>query len=259
MKRSATKAELSLLRSLRTVKGRRENDLFLVEGTRLCAELAASSVRTEFVLVADSIAADASVRPLLERFARDGVPVLSARDESVRRVSDTVHSQGILAAARWGPVAPADLPRRRGAVFLALDAVADPGNVGTVIRTAAWCGVDAVLLGEGCADLLNPKTVRATMGGLFHVPICSRVDLIEELARLKGLGVHVAAAATDGSPDWRGWRGSGSVTLVLGNEAHGLSAPVRELADRLVAVPLRGKGESLNVAVTGSMLLSVLL
>jgi len=259
MTRPATKAELSLLRSLRTVKGRRENDLFLVEGVRLCAELAESSVRTEFTLVADSIAADASMRPLLERFARKGVPIFSAREDFVRRVSDTTHSQGILAAARWRPVAPADLPRRRGVVFLALDAVADPGNVGTVIRTAAWCAVDGVLLGEGCADLLNPKTVRATMGGLFHVPVCSRVGLSEELAHLKASGFHVAAAATDGSPDWRGWRGSGSIALVLGNEARGLSAPVRELADRLVAVPLRGKGESLNVAMTASILLSVLL
>ena len=257
--RPAAKRELSLLRSLRTAKGRREHDLFLVEGLRLCAELAESSLRPELVLVSDAAAADSAVRSLLERFDHDGVDVLSAREEAVQRVSDTVNCQGVLAAARWGRIGPADLPRRRGAVFLALDAVADPGNVGTIIRTAAWCGVDAVLLGEGCADLLNPKTVRATMGGLFHLPVCSRVDLAEELPRLKGPGFRVAAAATDGSPDWRAWRGSGSVALVLGNEAHGLSARVREMAGCLVAVPRRGKGESLNVAMTASVLLSVLL
>jgi len=225
----------------------------------LCAELAESPLRAELVLVSHSAAADASGRSLLERFDRQGVPVLSAREEAVQRVSDTVHSQGFLAAARWRTLASADLPTRDGAVFLTLDAVADPGNVGTIVRTAAWCGVDAVLLGEGCADLLNPKTVRASMGGLFHLPVRSRADLAEELAHLKGLGFRVAAAATDGSADWRAWRGSGSVALVLGNEAHGLSAPVRELADCLVAVPRRGKGESLNVAMTASILLSVLL
>ena len=107
--------------------------------------------------------------------------------------------------------------------MLALDGVSDPGNVGTVIRTAAWFGVSAVLLGEGCADLLNPKTVRATMGGIFQLPICRDVKLEDESARLKRLGFRVTAATMDGSPDWPGWAKNPRSALILGSEARGVS------------------------------------
>ena len=146
------------------------------------------------------------------------------------------------------------VPRR--AVAVALDGVSDPGNVGTVVRTAAWFGVAAVLLGKRCADLLNPKTVRATMGGLFHVPVCRNVDLSDALTRLRKRGFTVTVAAADGSPVWLSWAAGPWSVLVLGNEARGVSGRLRGLADKTVAIARTGKGESLNVAVTAGIFLS---
>jgi len=252
----ATKRQLAMLRSLRTRKGRRETGFFLVENLRLCAELRASGLPVELVLIAEHHSKEQRYAELIERFRRAGARVVHAAGHEVQRIADTVHSQGIVAAARWGDHAFENIRFGRRAVAVALDRVADPGNVGTVIRTAAWFGVTAVLLGEGCADLLNPKTVRSTMGGLFHLPVCRNVALPRALDRLKQRGFSVTVAATDGSPGWRSWTARGRSLLVLGSEAHGVSEAVRRLAERTVAIPKRGRGESLNVAVKAGIFLS---
>jgi len=247
-----------MLRSLRTCKGRRNTGLFLVEGRRLCEELLQSPVSVECVLVSASEKQNREISILAGRFARADKTVLQAPAREIQRVSDTVHSQGIVVAARWENCEAAELHFGRRAVVLALDRVSDPGNLGAIIRTAAWFGVTAVLLGEGCADLLNPKTVRATMGGLFHLPICRGVSLPVALDGLKRKAFRIAVAAADGSSAWRSWAGSPRAVLVLGSEAHGVSPTIRDRADAVLAVPRQrgGKGESLNVAVTAGIFLA---
>jgi TrmH family RNA methyltransferase len=184
--------------------------------------------------------------------------IVEAPPRDFERVSDTVQSQGILAAVRWNDARADALHFGDRATVLALDAVSDPGNVGTVIRTAAWFGVSAVILGAGCADLLNPKTVRATMGGIFQLPVCRNENLIDALSRLKLLGFRVTPATMDGQTDWRGWANNARSVLVLGSEARGVSEEICRLADQRVTIPRRGAGESLNVAVSAGILLSAL-
>jgi len=255
----ASRRELALLRSLRRRKGRRETGLFLVEGVRLCEELLRCGAGgCEMILVSPERAGEGRVARLVRGFREAGARVLEAPAREVERVSDTRHSQGVLAAARWTEVALEGLRFPRRAAVVALDRVSDPGNVGTVIRTASWFGASAVLLGEGCADLLNPKTVRATMGGLFHLPVCCNVSLPEALDRLRGRGFGVAVASADGSPDWPTWADSPRSVLVLGSEAHGVGPEVRVRADRVLAIPRRGAGESLNVAVAAGVFLSAM-
>ena len=256
---NATRRQLAMLRSLRTRKGRDETGLFLVEGVRLCSELIPAKARVEIALVAEGRDQSGALEEQAAQLASAGAQIIRAPLRDFERISDTVNSQGILAAARWEELAPEALrfPGERATV-LALDGVSDPGNVGTVIRTAAWFGVSAVLLGEGCADLLNPKTVRATMGGIFQLPICRDVTLKDESARLKRLGFRVTAATMDGSPDWSGWAKNPHSALILGGEARGVSEELRRLADQRVTIPRRGAGESLNVAVSAGILLSAL-
>jgi len=254
----ASKRELGLLRSLRTRKVRRETGLFLVEGLRLCSDLADAGLPIEWVVVDSSRVADPRVAPLLERFTEVGVAVTSAPDYEIQRVSDTVHSQGVVAAAHWADVSLENLCLAPRAVLLALDRVSDPGNVGTVIRTAAWFGASAVLLGENCADLLNPKTVRATMGGLFHLPVIRNVHLPAAIKALKEESFTVNVASADGANDWASWTEKQRALLVLGNEAEGVGRDVRVLADRILAIPKHGKGESLNVAVSAGIFLSAI-
>jgi TrmH family RNA methyltransferase len=255
---AATRRQLAMLRSLRTRKGRDESGLFLIEGVRLCSELIPAKVRVEFALVAEGQDKSGALRRVSEALAAGGTQVIETPLRDFERISDTVASQGILAAARWEELAPEALRFAERATVLALDGVSDPGNVGTVIRTAAWFGVSAVLLGEGCADLLNPKTVRATMGGIFQLPICRDVKLKDESARLKQLGFHLTAATMDGSPDWSAWAKNPKSALILGSEARGVSEELRSLADQRITIQRRGVGESLNVAVSAGILLSAL-
>ena len=252
----ATKRQLALFRSLRTRKGRRETGLFLVEGLRLCRELTEAEVPVEQVLVAEDRMQDPRCRGLAEQFEKAGAAPTTAPAWLVEKISDTVHSQGILAAARWTDRAAAEMRFPKKARVLALDRVSDPGNVGTIIRTAAWFGAAAVLLGRGCADLLNPKTVRATMGGIFHLPILRDVGLPEAVDYLKQLNFHVAVAAVDGSHDWRTWCEPNRSILILGSEAHGVAQELRNQAHHSLAVPRPGAGDSLNVAVTAGVFLS---
>ena len=251
-----SRRQLALLRGLDTRKGREETGLFLVEGVRLCGEMADAGVAAELVLVAEEARDKPEVAALTARLAGTGAEVVEAPLSEVGRVGDTVNCQGIVAAARRREVAPEALRFGERAVVVALDGVGDPGNAGTVIRTAAWFGAAAVLLGRGCVDMWNPKVVRATMGGIFHLPVCGDVDLPAVLSALRRDGFAVVAATMDGTPEWRGWRGTPRCALLLGSEAHGIGPELLGLADRRVTVPRRGAGDSLNVAVTAGILLA---
>ena len=247
-----------MFRSLRTRKGREATGFFLIEGRRLCTELLKAGVPAELLLLSARHAEEGKYSDLAEQFAASGARVLRVPARDLERISDTVHSQGIVAAARWEELRLERLHFPRRAVVVALDRVSDPGNVGTVIRSAAWFGASAVLLGQGCADLLNPKTVRSTMGGMFHVPVCRGVILRDALEHLKRTGFKVAVADAGGSPDWRTWGTDERSALVLGSEAHGVDPSLRGLADRIIAIPRKGAGESLNVAACAAILLSAI-
>ena len=254
----ATKGQVALLRSLRKRKGRRETGLFLVEGVRLCESLVRAEMKVDMVLVASEREGDERLEVLAAAFERRGALVVRAPEWRVGRVSDTVHCQGIVAAAQWREHGLSDLRFVGRSRVVALDGVADPGNVGTIVRTAAWFGATAVVLGRGCADLLNPKTVRATMGGLFHLPVVRDIGLCEGISALKAQGFHVMVAGLAGSVAWRGWAEGERSVLVLGSEAEGVSAEVRGLADEVLAIPCAGAGESLNVAVSAGIFLSAM-
>lgn len=245
-----------MFRSLRTRKGRRDTGLFLVEGVRLCEELLRSEVPAETLLLAAQEAKVGGIAELARKFRASGAEVLEALTRDVQMISDTVHSQGIIAVARWKDLCPGELHFETRAVVLALDRVSDPGNVGTIIRTAAWFGASGVLLGEGCADLLNPKTVRATMGGIFHLPVCRHVVLSEALAQFTKLGFSINVAATDGDTDWPSWAASPRSLLILGSEAHGVHPGLKQQADRILSIPKPGHGDSLNVAACAGIFLS---
>jgi TrmH family RNA methyltransferase len=251
-----TRQQRTMLRSLDTRKGRDETGLFLVEGVRLCEELLQAGLPVEMAVLAEGAGADERRAAVAAGFAARGVPVLETPPGDFERISDTVTSQGILAAAMWADRRVSSLRFGPRAVAVALDGVSDPGNAGVMIRTAAWFGASAVLLGCGCADLLNPKTVRSTMGGIFHLPICRDVVLSDALPRLKEQGFSIVATTMTGSPDWRSWSAAPRSVLLLGSEARGVSQQLLRLADRQVTIPRRGAGESLNVAVSAGILLA---
>ena len=251
-----TRARLQEIAGLARRKERARLGQFLVEGVRSVEAAVAAGAPLVEVLVAVEAADEPRVAALL---AGAEVPVhrLPARD--LARVSDAQHGQGLVAVARSVTVDLGADPHAFEAAhrIVALDGVQDPGNVGTVIRTAAWFGAEAVLAGAGTADLESPKVVRSAMGGLWDVRLARTDDLSAALVVLRALGFAVQGADLDGVPLVE-WASPERGVLVLGSEAQGLSDAVRARLDARVAIS-GGEGtsgvESLNVGVAAGILL----
>lgn len=236
---------------LRRRKDRERLGQALVEGVRSVEAAVEAGARLVEVLVTPEARADLRVAALLERVS---VPIYEVTSTDLAALSDVEHAQGVLA------VAHAPLFDSVGAAqrVLALDAVQDPGNVGVLVRTAAWFGVEAVLVGGGTVDPYNPKAVRAAMGGLWDVRLVTAPDLAATLAALKRDGFTHYGAAMEGT-DAQVWQPRAPSVLVLGSEAHGLSPAVAAQLDEAVTIsgnPARQGVESLNVAVAAGILIS---
>ena len=175
--------------------------------------------------------------------------------EVIAKCSGTETPQPIFAVAFKRPAERDALFANSGALIAVLDGVQDPGNVGTIVRSAAACGATAVVLGKGTADLYNPKTIRATMGALFHVPVLEG-DLSELLPEARRIGASIAGTSLQSSRSCYDYdfRGRG-VWLVFGNEGSGMTARVSELVDDNLIIPMSGRAESLNVAMAATVLL----
>lgn len=253
------------LRSARRLlrrKGRAATGRFLVEGRQAVREAlgqpeAASAPTAVEVFVAED-AVDRHT-DLLNEATRRLVAVATVAPEDFAVLADTVTPQGILAVCRRLDVPLTDALTSSASLVVLCDRVRDPGNLGTVIRCADAFGADSVLVGEDSVDLYNSKTVRASTGSLFHLPIAADVPLADaaDLARRLGLKVLGADGGAHCTLDDLGWSGElGRPTLwVFGNEAWGLPQDRAALLDRLVAAPLYGRAESLNLSTAAAVFL----
>lgn len=247
---------LTLARDLRRRRARERQALFVCEGVRAVEELLRSPIRPRGALVAPRLHEDPRGRALADALERAGVEVAQVTDAELASAADTETPQGVLAIA---PVPERRLPEPaagQGLRLLVLDAVQDPGNVGTMLRTAAALGVDATVALPGTVDLWNAKVVRGAMGALFHHAALSCTwDELDAFRR--GHDVALWAADVGGEPV-ESAPAPVRLALVAGNEGAGLQPATRERADRMVALPISSAVESLNVAVATGILLYVL-
>ncbi|GAB4206253.1 MAG: RNA methyltransferase [Roseiflexaceae bacterium] len=230
-------------------KERRRERLFVLEGVRLVADALLHGAQLPLVLYTpDQLATTPAGADLLEQL-RGAPGSYQASAQALAAAAETVSPQGVVALARW----PAIEPPRLGLLLL-LDAVQDPGNVGTLLRSAEAVGVAQVLALRGTADLYSPKVVRAAMGAHFRLAIEQDLEWHETVEALTGVDHVYAADAGASMPyyaaDWRQ-----PSALVIGNEAQGLSEDARAYANKLISIPMRGQAESLNAAVAGSIIL----
>ena len=255
---TVTKAQIKHLRDLHRRKERDEAGTFLVEGVRLVREALASSSPMEGFYYTEAAATDPSVSELVALAGKRTPHVHRLSDRDMEVVSDTTTAQGVLAEFRQHHLS-VDAVLREGdgeSVLVALDGVADPGNLGSIIRSADWFGVQGVLVGHQSVDLYNPKVVRSTMGSIFHLPVVPDVDLLAVLSRAREMGYTVYGADAAGEMHFDRMSFARKSVLVLGNEAWGLSDAVKELTDIRVAIRRYGAAESLNVGVACGILLS---
>ena len=247
-------ARIVAARKLTRRVGRDEAGLFLAEGRQAVAEALAEPDGVREVLVTEPAAAAHS-----DLLASTHVPVRLISEKAAATLSETVTPQGLLAVCDLRDVGPATLAERPPRLSVALAELADPGNAGTVLRTADACGAGAVIFGAGSADPYGGKAVRASAGSLFHVDVVRKAPLPSLLPELRAAGVTVLAAdgggeaaldevAADG-------RLAGPVLWLFGNEARGVPDDLAALADLRVRIPMRGRAESLNLAAAAAICL----
>lgn len=238
--------------SLSQKKYRTQLGQTIVEGVRSVSAALRSEADVVEVIVTHESMDQPDVAALL---AEARAHVYTVDNRVMHRLTDLETSPGILAVVRTHFEAISELHSRNR--VLALDGVQDPGNVGTLIRTAAWFGIDALLVGPGTADPFAPKVVRATMGSLWNVTLAESRSLPDSLQQLRSAAFTVYAAMLDGE-DAGGWQGAVPSVLVLGNEAHGISPEVEVAVDGGVTIPGSRRDaatESLNVATAGAVLM----
>lgn len=269
----------NIARLQKSSKARKEQGVFVLEGIKMFGEAVEYS-RVQEVYVSESFMAlygellekgKSAVSPkenslqagILSQMKRAGDDWLAAYnlevvgDSVFNKLSETVTPQGILAVV--------DMPEREfleEGNILVLDGVQDPGNLGTILRTAEAAGIAGVVLSKDSADVFNPKVIRATMGGIFRVPFRIAEDIVAETAGFKqtvdarGENYKVYGAALgEGCVEYTEPDYTKPSVMVIGNEAKGISAPVMNILDKRVQIPMAGKVESLNAAVAASILM----
>ena len=228
-------------RSLKDKKGREEQQSFLVEGVRIVQEALASSFHVRAVLLREGFDPDFPLPA--------DIPAYLLPAHVFQSVCDTKTPQGIAAVLAM-QVREASGPR-----LLALDGVQDPGNVGTIIRTADAAGFTGVLFSPECADLFSPKVLRATMGSIFRLGFSFPSSLPDVLEQYKKDGFSVLSSQLDGSPFYDRKDVSSSFVLIIGNEGNGVSDAVKAVATHRLCLPMRGGAESLNAAVAAGIMM----
>ncbi len=241
-------------------KYRDGNGLFLCEGVKLLREALAAKAEIAHIFVTQGAADEPDTETLLNKLSEESINIVS--DSVFERISTEKAPQGIICTVRHLDKLHKNItiynnaderPPRRA---LILDAVSDPGNLGTIIRTAAAFGVDELVIGQGCADIYNPRTVRASMGALFRQKITRAERLAESVTALRTQGVLVYAATLDAEykiDELFPLKDNTPLYIIIGNEGHGISPEIIAAANSTVTIPIMSGAESLNAAVAASI------
>jgi len=225
-----------------TKKERDKTGTFLVEGFHLVEEaLKANAIK--HIIISEEIEMPA--------WDYGDISVTIVTKEIILQLTDTETPQGIVALCEQYRDEQALLT---GKSFIALDQVQDPGNLGTIIRTADAAGIDAVIVGDGTVDIYNPKVVRSAQGSHFHLPIIKQ-NLPKFIEGLKEKGVSVYGTSLENGVNYREVSAAESFCLIVGNEGNGVSKEVLSATDKNLYIPIHGKSESLNVAVAAGILM----
>ena len=255
-----SKAKLKHYTRLHQKKFRDQEGLFLAEGLRTVRELCLNLPDPEMLVALLVREGEAEAARFAQRWKGK---LFSIGEKECSQLTETATSQGIFGVFRQPlrpvePAAEAGLVKSAVSFVVALDDVQDPGNVGTILRTAVWFGADALICSSGTSDRYNPKAVRSCAGSIFAIRHYGVERLELELLRLKKLGYCIICSSLEGKDfrEYSSW--PGKQVLVIGNEANGISDPVRVLADRLVRIPHGNASvrvESLNASVSAAILM----
>ncbi len=235
----------SLMQLMKKARLRKEQDVFVTEGLRIFCEIPKPLIREIYVT---------------DRFLSTHKDVLEDMDYTVlseevfSKIADTKTPQGILCVVKRISSDPEEIYRENG-TWVLLEDIQDPGNLGTIIRTAEGAGVAGVMMSSGCVDIFSPKVVRSTMGSIFRVPFVTGCSLQETVQFLKEKNVAVYAAGIQDALVYDEADYRKGAAFLIGNEGNGLSDEMLRMADRQVKIPMQGQLESLNAAMAAGILM----
>ncbi|WP_342472216.1 RNA methyltransferase [Metasolibacillus sp. FSL H7-0170] len=226
-----------------TRKEREKSGEFIVEGFHLVEEALKNKEQIVQIIVKDNVDL-----PML--WPIDDVVIVQVNEAVAKELAETEQSQGVFAHCKQPKIEGMNEWRK----VLLVDAVQDPGNIGTMIRTADAAGLDAVVLGKGSADAFNPKTLRSAQGSHFHIPVV-RGELLEWVNNLQAEGVAVYGTALENAVSYKEIKATNAFALIVGNEGSGISPQLLAKTNQNIIIPILGQAESLNVAVATGILL----
>lgn len=231
-------------------KLRKEEGLFLVEGIKMVEEAISYGIVEAYISETGYETYASSHSHVLER-----IPYEIVSDKVFGEMSDTITPQGILAVVTMPKYDLLEMIQREHGHFILLEDLRDPGNLGTIIRSAEGAGVTGVILSKESVDIFNPKVIRSTMGSIFRVPFCYVEDFVGTTRLLKKHHIPLYAAHLRGSDNYEAFDYKKSCGFLIGNEANGLSEAASKEADYLIKIPMAGQVESLNAAMAASILM----
>ncbi|MBO8138390.1 MAG: RNA methyltransferase [Desulfotomaculum sp.] len=247
---------IKYLRKLSRKHFRQKEKKFIIEGIRFVEELLYSNWVTEALFYSPKLLDNNRGKKLLQRAEEQNIQCWQVQDKIFREIADTGNPQGVLALVNMPRYRLEDaLPGDKPAMVVLVDGVQDPGNLGTIIRTADAAAATGVILLKGTVDLYNPKTLRSTMGSLFHLPVVAAESRRETLNILHDKGLKLIVGQPYGGVKVNEINLKGNVGLVIGNEANGPSEETISMADEKVTIPMPGRAESLNAAVACAIML----
>lgn len=229
-------------------RARREQGLFAAEGRKMFLEAPADWIRK--VYVSETMYESGTLGEALEQVEWELV-----EDRVFRQMSDTRTPQGVLTLLRIPRYSLEDLLQKEAPLLVLLEDLQDPGNVGTILRTAEGAGADGVLLTANTADLFNPKVIRSTMGSIYRMPFYRMQDPAETMRQLQARDICSYAAHLQGENTYDREDYRGGTLFLIGNEGNGLSEEMSRQADRLIRIPMAGRVESLNAAMAAGILM----
>ncbi len=236
-------------KKLKERKHRNRNNRYIIEGFRLVEEAFKANLSIEYLIVTRED--NEKMNTYIGKYLNDNIKIYLMSDSLFKELISTEMPQGILAVANMKN----NELKEHGSFYLLCDRVQDPGNLGTIIRTAHAAGVEGIILTKGTVDIYNEKTMRSTMGSLFYLPVVYDDENLTLVKRLKKEDFKILVTSLDAKKDFYEEDLKGKTLLTVGNEGNGVSDEVYELADTKVKIPMPGNAESLNVAIATSIII----
>ncbi len=242
---------------LSKAKERKKQQAFVVEGIKMFAEAPDFWIKEVYIseeldmeLAENSILAD-KVKELSDL---PGVVIETVATDVFDKMCDTKTPQGVLSVLKMPEYSFDDMRKTENGLYLVLENIQDPGNLGTMMRTGEGAGLSGVIMSDHTVDLFNPKTIRATMGSIYRVPFIYVGDLADSIKKMRALGIKTYAAHLDGQNAYDKENYKEETAFLIGNEGNGLSREIADLADCYIRIPMLGQVESLNAAIAASIL-----